>query len=236
MAVDRYADGRTISARRSDKARVIEEALRALLPEMREGVIVDFGSADGAVPVQLLNLVADGRIGRIIGITLLDYNDLAEKPAHGHPRYTRLVGDLSGPLDGLDLPWGRCDAVTATGFFHYLAAPEVAFGHAYRLLRPGGYLLAGMPARWVLRLRRRGCGPWLPPNNYIRTVVSLGEWARLAASCGFVEVSCRAVQWLGQGWSVPVERCLRRVPVIDRWGTHYLAVYRKPLTGASGTA
>ena len=227
--VDRYADGVVITSRRRDKALVLQETLQRLLPEMQEGMIVDFGSADGAMPFLLLNSPFGARVRGIVGITRLDYNDLPAKPAHAHPKLARLIGDLAGPLDGLDLPWGQCDAVTATGFFHYLTEPRVAFRHAFRLLKPGGYLLAGMPARWVLALRRRGCGPWLPPNNYIRTVISLDAWTRLAAECGFAEVSRQAVQWLGQDWSVAVERRLRRVPVLNRWGGHYLMVYRKPV-------
>jgi SAM-dependent methyltransferase len=224
---DRYADGRTISPRRLQKAEILAGALDRLLPA-REGVeIVDFGCADGAVPVSLLRRTAEARVRRITGITLLDYNDLAEKPAHTHPRFRRLVGDLSGELTGLDLPWGACDMVTATAFLHYLPDPAVAFRHAHRLLVPGGYLLAGHPARALLALRACGIPGLLPRNRRIRHLHTLAAWREIAGACGFTEVSRQAVQWAGTRWSAGLERWLRAHHWLAGVGSNYLVVYQK---------
>ena len=162
--LDRYADGMTISPRRAQKAEILGEALSRLLAGRERLTLVDFGCADGAVPVLLLRSAFGTAVARMVGITLLNYNDLPEKPAHTHPRFTRVIGDLVSELSEPDLPWGGCDAVLATAFFHYLDQPEIAFRHAARLLKPGGYLLAGMPARWVLALRQRGWGGCCRPT------------------------------------------------------------------------
>ncbi|MHB9134642.1 MAG: class I SAM-dependent methyltransferase [Armatimonadota bacterium] len=229
--MDRYADGLTISVRRREKALALGEALAALFPAGQGLTLVDFGCADGAVPVLLLSSPVGERIARITGITLLNYNDLPEKAGHTHPRFTRLVGDLAGPLDGLDLPWGAGDAVLATAFLHYLADPKIALRHACRLLKPGGYLLAGLPARGVLALRRHGVPGLLPRNNYLRTIISLDAWGQLAASRGLEEVSRQAIQWFGLGCTAPLERWLRRGRRLAGWGSNYLVVYRKTVSG-----
>lgn len=204
--IDRYADGNHISAARRQKAEILGERLAALFPRGRDLEVVDFGCADGAVPVLLLRSPAGDMIRRLTGITLLDYNDLPEKPAHAHPRFRRLIADLASPLDSPRLPWGQCDAVLATAFFHYFAQPEVPFAHAYRLLKPGGYLLAGLPARWVLRVRKHGLPGLLPPNTRIRQIQSLAAWQSVASAVGFTEHSAHTIQWL----------------------SNYLVVYQKP--------
>ncbi|HEY3415854.1 MAG TPA: class I SAM-dependent methyltransferase [Armatimonadota bacterium] len=225
---DYYADGRQVSARRQDKAEILADALQRVFPARDDLELVDFGCADGAVPVLLLESAYGVAIRRITGITLLDYNDLPEKPAFAHPRFQRVIADLQGPLDGLSLPWGQCDAVTATALFHYFTAPDIPFAHAVRLLKPGGVLLAGMPARWVLRLRRHGLPGLLPRNTRIRQVVPLAAWARIAGACGLAEVSRQAVQWLGTAWSIPLERLLRRAHLPPWCASHTLVIYRKP--------
>jgi SAM-dependent methyltransferase len=226
--IDCYADGRHISDRRRQKAAILAEALAELFPAGDDLLLADLGCADGALPVLLLTAPLGARIRHILGATLLDYNDLAEKAAHTHPRFRRVVQDLSQPWDSADLPWGACDAVLATAFFHYFDHPEVPFGHAFRLLKPGGYLLAGMPAPWVLRLRRRGVPGLLARNRRIRCTPSLDAWGRTAVACGFTEVSRRAVQWCGVRATDALERWLRRHRLLSWLGGNYLVVYRKP--------
>lgn len=204
--VDRYADGCSVSVRRRQKADLLAQALSAYYPDSHNLLIVDFGCADGAIPVLLLQSSFGSHIQRVIGITLLDYNDLPEKPAHIHPRFERLIANLEHPLDALSLPDGACDAVLATGFFHYCRQPVIPFHHAARLLKLGGLLIAGLPAPWVSHVRYRGIPGLLPANRRICTVQSCADWRRLAKACGFAEISCEAVQWLGTAWSAPIER------------------------------
>ena len=225
--VDRYADGCYVSARRHQKAELLARILAEYFPADRDLRMIDFGCADGAIPLLLLQSSFGGCIERIIGITLLDYNDLPEKPAHTHPRFERLFADLEHPLDALSLADGAYDAVLATGFLHYCRQPEIPFQHAARLLKPGGVFVAGLPAPWVSHLRYRGIPGLLPANTRICTIQSCAAWRRLAETCGFREVSCRAVQWLGTAWSASCERWLR-VHKLPHWcGTHALAMYRR---------
>lgn len=226
--IDNYADGRHVSSRRVQKAELLGETLARLFPGRGGLTLVDFGCADGAVPVEMLRAPGGTMIERCIGITLLDYNDLQDKPAHVHPRFARRIHDLQYPLDDSTLPWGATDAVLATAFFHYCEQPQIPFGHAYRLLKPGGYLLAGLPARWVLWLRRHGCPLLLPRNTRIRHLLTLSAWRGIAENTGFREVSHAAVQWLGIAHTRPLESWLRRSGLLPWLGSNYLAVYRKP--------
>lgn len=225
--LDRYADGTHISPRRRQKAAVLADVLAGLLPGRNELTLVDFGCADGAIPVLMLESPFGATVERYIGLTKLDYNDLAEKPAFAHLRFTRIIADLAKPLDDPALPWGACDAVTATAFLHYFAEPTAPLALAARLLKPGGWLVAGMPACWVLGLRRRGVPGVLARNNYIRTVQSLDAWRAATAAQGLHEEARFAIQWLGVGATGELEHWLagRRLPA---WcGTNALVIYRK---------
>ena len=111
--VDRYADGRSLTSRRSQKAEALVEFVARQYAGHTNLQVVDFGCADGAMPVLLLRSAVGAWFERVTGITLLDYNDLPEKPAFKHPRFCRLIADLEGSLDSLDLPWGTCDLVLA---------------------------------------------------------------------------------------------------------------------------
>jgi SAM-dependent methyltransferase len=215
-----------VTPRRAQKAEILVETVQRLFPERTTLEMVDFGCADGAVPVMLLRSSLGPSIARIVGITLLDYNDLAEKRTHLHPRFCRVVADLEKDMRQVELPWGKCDVVLATGFFHYLAHPELALAHAKRLLRPGGYLLAGMPARWVLALRRHGVPGVLPQNERIRQVESLDCWKSRVESAGFHEADRQAVQWFGWGITARLERWVRHHRLLAGSGSNYLVVYR----------
>lgn len=225
--VDRYADGRSLTSRRSQKAEALVEFVARQYAGHTNLQVVDFGCADGAMPVLLLRSAVGAWFERVTGITLLDYNDLPEKPAFKHPRFCRLIADLEGSLDSLDLPWGTCDLVLATAFLHYLRRPETAFRHAAKLLRPGGLLAASMPHPLLLRLRRRGLGTWLRPNNRIRHFEYPNWWRAVANSCGFDELERRAIQWCGLRRTAALERLLRRHVRAGSFGANVLVVYRK---------
>lgn len=225
--LDRYADGIHISPRRRAKAALLADALATLFPDQSHLSLVDFGCADGVIPVLMLESPFGEAIEHYIGLTKLDYNDLPEKSAFAHPRFERHIADLAEPLDDPTLPWGACDAVTATAFFHYFADPAVPFALAERLLKSGGYLLAGMPAPWVLSLRRQGIPGLLPKNNYIRTVQSLDAWKKLAESCGLTEVSRHAVQWLAIGATIGIEHRLAKMRLPAWCGTNALVIYQR---------
>ena len=205
-----YADGVHVWPRRAQKAEILAEWIERLMPERTGLRVVDLGCADGAVPVLLLRSGVGARIAEVTGITLLDYNPLPEKPAHEHPRFRRLVADLEQPVDHLRLDMGGYDLVTATGFFHYLRGPEVAFGHARRLLSERGYLLMTAPTRWLLWLRQRSVPGLHEANTRIRQRLSVAEWSRLAQGCGFRTVHCQGVQWAGRAATAGIERWLRR--------------------------
>jgi len=187
--IDRYADGISISRRRRRKAKVLQRALARLFPTGTGLEIVDLGCADGAIPLLLLQSASGPAIAHITGITLLDYNDLPDKPAHAHPRFRRAIADLQLPLAMPDLPWGACDAVLATAFLHYCADPSVPLATAVRLLKPGGYLLVSLPAPWALRLFKTGIPHLLPRNNRIRHLFSYANWRKLITAQGFNPVS-----------------------------------------------
>ena len=226
--IDRYADGRVITPRRRQKAEAVAQVIAEQFAGYRDLEVVDFGCADGAIPVLLLRGPVGAMLKRVTGITLLDYNDLPEKPAHVHPRFQRLVADLEGTLEGVDLPWGACDLVLATAVLHYLRDPRHAFRHAFRLLRAQGLLLVTLPHPFVLRVRARGLGTWLAPNHRIRHVRPLAWWRREAAVCGFLEVSRCAIQWLGIEQSAPLEHWLRQQKLPPWCGGNALIVYQKP--------
>jgi len=225
--IDRYADGRVVSSRRLQKAEALSECILRLTSGRAGLRVVDFGCADGAVPVTLLRGTVGTAIAEIIGITLLDYNGLGAKPAHDHPRFVRLVGDLEDDLDVLPLPWGECDVVTATAFFHYLRRPEIAMNHAARLLKPGGLMIMAQPHPWLLRWRRGGCAGLRLKNSRIRRIETLDTWSGMATSSGFVEVERRAVQWLGTRWTGRAEVWLRNNQLVRVPGSNYFLVFRR---------
>jgi len=229
-----YADGVHVWPRRAQKAEILAEWIDRLFRDRTDLRIVDFGCADGAVPVLVLRSPVGARIAEVTGITLLDYNPLPDKPAHQHPRFRRLVADLEQPIDHLRLDMGGYDLVTATGFFHYLRRPEAAFGHARALLSDRGYLLMTAPARWLLWLRQRSIPGLHEPNTRIRHRLSPAAWERLAEACGFRAVHRQGVQWAGRASTVGVERWLRRRGWLSSAAATYLLVLSPTRQGRYG--
>ncbi len=224
--IDRYADGVTISPRRRQKAAIIADIIDKLSYD-NPLQIVDFGCADGAIPYLLLNSEIAKSIFRITGITLLNYNDLPNKPAFYHPRFTRMISDIEGDLANITLPWGQCDIVTATAFFHYLKNPVKAFQHAANLLKPDGYLIITIPVRWVLAVKKTGFPGLMPSNNFIRQIISLDDWGVIAESAGFEEIERSAIQWAGMESTFKIEDIFRKNQIFINLSTNFMVIYKK---------
>jgi SAM-dependent methyltransferase len=232
--MDTYADGRSVSARRRGKAALLAGLLARLRPE-GEFRLADLGCADGAIPVALLASPLGARITEAVGLTLLDYNALPEKPAFEHPRFRRLVADLSRPLAETcpALAAASFQVVTATALLHYLEEPAAAFANAAYLLKPGGHLVATVPAPWVLCLRAHHPAR---PNTRIRHVLPLSAWRRMAEGLGWELVQAFRAQLTGAVFA-PVrlaEALLERLGVLRLVGTNLVLVLRRPAAAEEG--
>lgn len=226
--MDAYADGRTVSPRRRAKARLLARLIERLCPE---GAIrlADLGCADGAIPVALLASPLGSRVTEAVGVTLLDYNDLPEKPAFGNPRFRRLVADLALPLAETcpELAPASYDLVTATSLLQYMEAPALALENAMHLLRPGGHLVATVPARWIVRARARR--PWRR-NTRILHVQSLRAWREAVRASGFEMMRAFRAQLGGFAFAPlrALEELLERAGALRLVGTNLVIIARKP--------
>jgi SAM-dependent methyltransferase len=227
--IDRYADGIHITPRRRQKAAILTDTITKIMPD-NALEIVDFGCADGAIPVLLLNSSLASNISQITGITLLNYNDLPHKPAFTHLKFMRVIADLESNLAGIPLPWGQCDIVTATSFFHYMFNPLIAFQHAAALLKPDGYLIITIPVRWLLLIRKIGFPGLLPKNNLIHQINSLDIWSSYAESCGLVEIERTATQWFGLKQTFKIEEIFRKNQMFTNLSTNFMVIYKKMRT------
>ncbi|MHB1293520.1 MAG: class I SAM-dependent methyltransferase [Anaerolineae bacterium] len=115
-------------------------AQRACLEPCAGADLLDIGCQTGANTLRLAETL---RAGRVVGI---DYNarTLREAEAAG---IQALVADANRPL-----PLQDCcvDVVTAMDVVEHLVEPRMLVREAYRVLRPGGYLVLATPnlASW----------------------------------------------------------------------------------------
>jgi hypothetical protein len=61
------------------------------------------------------------------GITLLNYNDILEKPVHIHPHFVRVVANLEEELDDVELPWGNVMSCLPRHYFTTSLNPKSHF-------------------------------------------------------------------------------------------------------------
>jgi len=183
-----YADGEHLAKRRQQKSEILRGILEKIeLPEGRSSRFVDFGSADGGIPVSLLESDIGERIREYVGITLLEFNLVGCSNFRTHPRYRTVVGDLQEPVSKV-LPkedQGRFDVVTATGFWHYLDDVKAALDNARWLLKDSGTLIVGIPSRWVLRFRLNPILMLGQPISSTRQVRSKAWWKAQFADNGW---------------------------------------------------
>ena len=81
-----YADGQHVAHRRLQKCEILRDLLESLELPTEPGRYFDFGCADGAIPVTLLESDFGPRIADCTGVTLLDYNEEGCDTGFSHPR------------------------------------------------------------------------------------------------------------------------------------------------------
>jgi SAM-dependent methyltransferase len=186
-ALNRTHSMEGLRARGGAVVRRIEERRRALVASAvlarRPGTVVDVGCEDGWIA----EAYAHG-VGETVLVDL-DPAMLARARERGLPRARTAVaeaGDLS-PLGTL-----RADVVLLSAVLEHLDRPEEALAAAARVLRPGGAIVAYVPAdRPILALKRvlRSTGLSAvvrgisldPAPGHVRTFSRAGFAATLAA-------------------------------------------------------
>jgi SAM-dependent methyltransferase len=139
-------------------------------------------------------------------------------------------------LDGGDLPEGRFALVSLWDVLEHLPDPGQALGRLYRLLRPGGVLLLGVPHRHGITLRAFGARSLIvmPPEHLIlpsrRGLLAATRRAGLEpVRAETTEVRLR--EWLdaARRWLRPGARTVPPAPAEER--ADYLRLYGR-VTGA----
>lgn len=151
---------------RSRRELVVDAASRLGLPP--GATVVDVGCGTGATARDL------GRFGRVIGV---DFSTLAL----GLCRRRGLNDLLRGSAESLPMADGSADLIVATDILEHLDDDRAALAEFRRVLRPGGHLVATVPAYQFL---------WSEHDEALmhrRRYVS-GELGRRADAAGFERV------------------------------------------------
>lgn len=138
-----YAEGRVgkphLNYRYRVRARVAVDAFRRFHPHQRDVHALEMGAADGRTLLRIRELL--GGEGEFTGIEFAQ--ELLDS-APPLPENTRLIqGDVMD-LPG-ELEEGTYDLVTILAVLEHLPDPAAAVGEAYRMLKPGGVLVATCP-------------------------------------------------------------------------------------------
>ena len=185
--------------------------------------------------------------GHFVSYLGLDYSGelirLAED-LNGGPSIQFQEGDATGFLP-VDPP----DAVLLIGVLHHLDDPLAALKHCYRILKPGGHVLANEPQNsnrligFVRNVRRRVDGDYSDEQVFFQP----GELAGLASSAGFENPQTRGQGLLttpfaevalpGQGLLAPIVHAFSFVdaflekeaaPLMKRLAWNVVLVAEKP--------
>jgi 2-polyprenyl-3-methyl-5-hydroxy-6-metoxy-1,4-benzoquinol methylase/uncharacterized protein YbaR (Trm112 family) len=188
--------------------------LAALLP--RGGMVLEVGCGTGGL------LVAAARMGiNIIGAEIaVRWLVVARRRLADRGVSVPLVG---ASVEALPWPDATFDVVVADSVFEHVGDPALALRECWRVLRPGGHLVAWSPNRFTIardpHVHLWGVG-WLPrpwAAAYVRwrrgrawTVQPLSARAarRLAVAAGFQDVSIEAPD-VPERWAEGQSRALR---------------------------
>ena len=136
--------------------------------------VVDLGTGVGYLLPEILQRIGPG--GRVRAVDIDEENvAIARERVRSDPRVSFQVGSAAGPVD---LPSGSADRVLLSLVLCCLVDKTGALSEAWRLLKPGGVLLASYPRTPKLFRRRRRTSLRVTPDLW-EHLVRGHPWERL---------------------------------------------------------
>ncbi len=136
--------------------------------------VVDLGTGVGYLLPEILQRIGQG--GRVRAVDIDEENvAIARERVRSDPRVSFQVGSAAGPVD---LPSGSADRVLLSLVLCCLVDKTGALSEAWRLLKPGGVLLASYPRTPKLFRRRRRTSLRVTPDLW-EHLVRGHPWERL---------------------------------------------------------
>lgn len=193
--------------------------------------VVELGAAEGATLVHVRRLL--DLPGRCVGV---EYSAELINCASRLPTGVDLIeGDITNLHDTLDAE--TFDLATLLATLEHLENPRRALKEAFRLLRPGGVLVATAPAPMWDRI----AGVFgLVEDEYHETEMTEEVLRSLLVDTGFVDIDYRRFMWAVSGTlpyldipvtpecSMHIDKIIRRMKVLDFSFVNQMVVGRKP--------
>ncbi len=140
-------------------------AIRALVPDIRGGRVLDAGCGSGVNLQWLIDQGAHEVVGIDVSAKMIE---IAAREAI--PNVSLFIADMSHPLDLLETD--SFDLVLSSLVVHYIEDQQAFFAEMARLLRPGG--------RFVFSTHHPQSDFSWHPGNYFETVYVTDEWRGFA--------------------------------------------------------
>jgi 2-polyprenyl-3-methyl-5-hydroxy-6-metoxy-1,4-benzoquinol methylase len=229
-----YAEGRVgkrhLNYRYRVRARVAVDAFRRFHPYQREVHALEMGAADGRTLLRIRELL--GGRGKFTGIEFAQ--ELLDS-APPLPENTQLMqGNVMDLPD--ELEEGTYDLVTILAVLEHLTDPGAAVAEAFRMLKPGGVLVATCPNPfWDDIAEVVGLA-----SDHHEVEVDQSVMTKLARDAGFTDIEYVPFMWVCTGalpyigfelspeTSLRIDDLIRKFDLFDLSFVNQALIARKP--------
>ena len=215
------------------RAAVAVAAYREHHPRRVVSALLDLGAAEGRTMVELRHLLDD--VQDVVGV---EYSKSLIDAAPPLPEGTRLISGNAMDLPA-EIEERSFDLCTALAVLEHLPDARSCLAEAFRVLKPGGVVVATCPNPfWDELAGRLG----LVADEHHEDEVDHHKMARWARQVGFERVTTRRFMWVVTGLlpylgvalaphrSLAIDRLVERVPLLKRTFVNQLLVAVKPLS------